>query len=471
MKNLTALEIYQLTRKAGFDSVSAVTATAIALAESGGNPTVIGDINIPSYGSSSVGLFQINYVPTQRKVPWRDPVKNLDPYTNAKNAFIISNGGQNFNPWITYKNGAYLQFMPHVTAASGVVEPKLLAVKALPEAAIRPLSLDLPESNQVLFRGKALSSSLFKQITNMTIDSSTTQITELTIEMEDPDFKILKSGLYELDTPVTYKDMKLMVSVIETGAGGGRGGVTIKCRPKVVRDLKLLRGPKLLNGSATMAGTASDYVKSECKLVGAGTFIEKSTPYQYTMAREQPKPGAYYQASDYPSAWTTLQTMAEYSKYIMFEYEGIIYFAQPTTVVAANPMVEVIWGDKDKKQAMSFPKFRRSVDTENVILGVTKPYIEVSIDLPLSRVNELKLGHGLVIRNYPYFAGTYMITGISYPLLGGGVVTVTATTAVNPFPQQADESSNGILDALLNGVSSVTLPGGSKMGNIDRSRG
>jgi lysozyme-like protein len=40
MANLSVLEIYRLARRAGFsaDNDNAVTATAIALAESGGNP-------------------------------------------------------------------------------------------------------------------------------------------------------------------------------------------------------------------------------------------------------------------------------------------------------------------------------------------------------------------------------------------------------------------------------------------------
>lgn len=111
MSNLTAAEIYAINRQAGFDPISAAFATAIALAESGGNPKAIGDENNPTPGSKSVGLFQINYSPARdSKVTYRDPVSNLDPLQNARSAFIISNGGKNFGPWTTWKNGDYKKF-------------------------------------------------------------------------------------------------------------------------------------------------------------------------------------------------------------------------------------------------------------------------------------------------------------------------------------------------------------------------
>ena len=112
MTTLTASQIYALNRQAGFDPVSAITATAIALAESNGNTAAIGDLNNPGPGAKSVGLFQINYLPSRdQSVPYRDPTANLDPLTNAKAAFIISNGGKNFSPWTKFINGGYKQFI------------------------------------------------------------------------------------------------------------------------------------------------------------------------------------------------------------------------------------------------------------------------------------------------------------------------------------------------------------------------
>jgi hypothetical protein len=62
MANLSVLEIYRLARRAGFsaDNDDAVTATAIALAESGGNPDAHNTNK--KTGDNSFGLWQINMI-------------------------------------------------------------------------------------------------------------------------------------------------------------------------------------------------------------------------------------------------------------------------------------------------------------------------------------------------------------------------------------------------------------------------
>ena len=156
MAQLTPAEIYRLSRKAGFDPLSAITATAIALAESGGVTDVIGDHNVPSAGAQSVGLFQINYVPGRdSKVLYRNPTGNLDPLTNAKNAFKISNGGKNFTPWTTFTSGKYKTsgFFNTASAAArtvdGTAAPATPATKTpRPAASHRPGRADAGQATQ-----------------------------------------------------------------------------------------------------------------------------------------------------------------------------------------------------------------------------------------------------------------------------------------------------------------------------------
>lgn len=84
---------------AGFQGNSLITATAIAMAESSGRTDVIN-------ASGAVGLWQI----LMSAHPQWTQAQLMDPYTNAKAAFQISNGGSNWSPWVTYTNGAYKQF-------------------------------------------------------------------------------------------------------------------------------------------------------------------------------------------------------------------------------------------------------------------------------------------------------------------------------------------------------------------------
>ena len=92
MAVLSAVEIYRFARLAGFSPDQAVTMTAVALAESGGNS----DAHNP-HGENSQGLWQINAAAHPNYA-----AQNLyDPLTNARAAFEVSHGGQDVSPWTT----------------------------------------------------------------------------------------------------------------------------------------------------------------------------------------------------------------------------------------------------------------------------------------------------------------------------------------------------------------------------------
>lgn len=92
MPVLSALEIYRYARLAGFSPDQAVTMTAIALAESGGNS----DAHNP-HGENSQGLWQINAAAHPDLAG-----QNLyDPLVNAKAAFEVSQDGNDVSPWTT----------------------------------------------------------------------------------------------------------------------------------------------------------------------------------------------------------------------------------------------------------------------------------------------------------------------------------------------------------------------------------
>jgi hypothetical protein len=87
MSRMSAREIYEIAREAGFSEQQAVTWTAIALAESGGDPTAVAP------ESDSRGLWQI-------RVDSPHTRGNLyDPLTNARAAYALSDHGTNPDLW------------------------------------------------------------------------------------------------------------------------------------------------------------------------------------------------------------------------------------------------------------------------------------------------------------------------------------------------------------------------------------
>jgi hypothetical protein len=129
-------ELRKLAIDAGFNQRDAETAAAIALAESGGNPT--------SHNSTppddSYGLWQINMLGSMgpARLKMFGLTKNdqlFDPKTNAKAAFkIFVAAGNRFTPWTTYTSGKYKQHLADGSAPVQAVKAANNAVTAVPDA-------------------------------------------------------------------------------------------------------------------------------------------------------------------------------------------------------------------------------------------------------------------------------------------------------------------------------------------------
>jgi lysozyme-like protein len=102
---ITDVQIANCAKAAGFSGSDLPIAIAIALAESGGNPTATHKNN---NGSTDYGLFQINSIHSDLlgQNNWSDPAANA---RMAYSIFVQSN--KTFNPWSTYKSGSYLRFL------------------------------------------------------------------------------------------------------------------------------------------------------------------------------------------------------------------------------------------------------------------------------------------------------------------------------------------------------------------------
>ena len=82
----------QIWEQEGGSPAAAFMAAEIAIAESGGNPSAISP-------TDDFGLWQINAS--------NGALATLNPFQNAKSAITLSDNGTNWNPWTTYRTGAY----------------------------------------------------------------------------------------------------------------------------------------------------------------------------------------------------------------------------------------------------------------------------------------------------------------------------------------------------------------------------
>jgi hypothetical protein len=113
--NLSAKQIAILAMGAGWSPRLAVTATAIALAESSGNPNAVNS------ASGAAGLWQI-YPGSQAL---------LDPEANARAAYNRYQS-QGWGAWSAYNSKAYLTYMPAAWAAVRSVTAQVGQVATTP---------------------------------------------------------------------------------------------------------------------------------------------------------------------------------------------------------------------------------------------------------------------------------------------------------------------------------------------------
>lgn len=110
-------QIAEFALTAGFSEEQAVTAVAIALAESAGSTAAVGDAHLRNEKwGASIGLWQIRTLNDPEKYGsrsdlMRDFSRLFDPEFNARAAFEISGRGRNWSPWTVYKTGAYEQYL------------------------------------------------------------------------------------------------------------------------------------------------------------------------------------------------------------------------------------------------------------------------------------------------------------------------------------------------------------------------
>ena len=117
MARLTAQQIAGYAQAAGFPPEELARATAVALAESGGDP---GATHSNTNGSVDYGLWQINTVHGSLL----NQGDKFNPLDNAKMALTVFRGaGNKWTPWPSYNNGSSQGFMAQATLAAAQPVP------------------------------------------------------------------------------------------------------------------------------------------------------------------------------------------------------------------------------------------------------------------------------------------------------------------------------------------------------------
>ncbi len=309
------------------------------------------------------------------------------------------------------------------------------------------------ELGRVLVRGARLQAGVQELVTAASVGWSTTEVTQMSLTVEDPGFQLWHSGLFALHTTVTYRptsfreDLRLRIAAFDLGGGSsGRGGFTIKARSEIAWLLKRRRGPLVMPGVS-----ASGFIIAEARAVSA-RVVAQPTITRAQIARDVPESGSDARGADAPSSWTTFSRLADEEGFLIYEFAGTVYFGKPSWLMAnLGGGLNVGWATPNEDwNAMKCPSISLSDDAET-------PVSISGIEVRPHRIIETAPGRRLIFHGIHHFVGTYLTTSLTLPMMGTGNLQLACETPFDAPPQPP----SGQLGQTASTVSTAAaVPGG-----------
>lgn len=392
MATLSAAQVAQLVKQAGFPESVWPQMVGIAKAESGFRTDAIGGPN--TNGTYDRGLFQINDV---HKLDQQRLVNDATYNTQMAKRIWDSQG---LRAWSTYTSGAWRKYegearqgIAQAASATGsVVTPGNDPAAAggqqgvtyggpgpqLTNAGVgAPLAANGPHENG-LGVVKLLGAELEGDIGSLVIgepkwSASITSVPNLALECVDEDYALLARGLWRGGSRVQWSDLDLRIDQITMSTGTvGTGQAALSCVDDIVYALMNLKGPRTANGLS-----AVEWIAQELSDVGIDPnkyLLGEAVPTQSAIARDvQDQSGQAGQGQD-ASAWTTIVRLAkELGKHVFISGRRLVFgsaaFAMQWT--AEGPLKLGYHIPNDSERWITYPTVtRQSVSNRNEVLTV-----------------------------------------------------------------------------------------------------
>lgn len=318
--------------------------------------------------------------------------------------------------------------MPEKTKKHDKIKPRKVKFQYPAEA----INTDDPFDRLIYF-GRKFSIDEKEALISCDISMSIDQVSQLTFLMSDPDFTHSKKGIYEPGIMVKFEDLLLDAATIEMGSAGGQPALTVRCRPRAVRQLKKRTGHRVMKNVS-----ASEFIDAECGAIGARCVTEP-TSKRKQVARDTKREGRDAEA---PSSWTTFQRLASEEGFYVFEAGNVIYFGKPTWFMDRfkDDVLKVNWNKDDATTPINVPRCTRNEDT--VDGGTT-----IEVDMFGTYGRKFRPGRVLELDGVPGFNRKYLIFSVDYSLLQPDIVHVQAGTPIDPEKPKVAKGGDGGGDA------------------------
>lgn len=314
-------------------------------------------------------------------------------------------------------------------------------------------------------------------ILSSNVEYTSEMASQLSFDVIDFDLSMYNRGYFDVGRDVVYTtetalDFDSFISDDDTGfntdkkfvniifeianvtVGEGPGNsplVQVKCYSKAVQQMKRDRNPSKIPGNGT------DFVKNAARRYGLRCFAEKTNK-----AKKINKATGDRQAE---SLWDVLSSLADEAKFLLFESDGVLFFASEKFLLNRWGTQKSIVPTNQKKKGSAANKVQRFVPIVNrnfradvfqfgpsdfEVYG--RPSITKSANDPrdadgtlnLARHNAIRLRPGMTIRlfnfsnrdGYPDLDGSYLINQVSFSNSSPDPVSISFK---KPEPEKAKD--------------------------------
>lgn len=455
---LSAGQIADYARLAGFQGEGLRIAVAVAMGESGGRTNAVGDVTIQdAKWGPSIGLWQIRSIKAEKgKGSNRDELANYDPLHNAKAAYQISGGGANFKPWSVYTNGAYKKFLDGAGTAATSSESRGGSAGSstrfagdvnYPVPPPSALSIEPGEPidpSQLTILGHRIAE-ITGGYTSASIDMSSNQISQLTITYCDPELKIWNASARGLGTEAQLGDWKL--DIAGASSPGYQNGVWYTTLTFWLRGLYRLRKER---GQTRNEMSAGEWIAAEANRFGIKVVnFEAKGVKRQTIGPDMDESsvsldGSTPKVKDPETIWATMSRLAKEDGCWLFSWPEYLVYGKPTILARALPFLDCGFnGSVNSDRSLDWINLAPDLSAD--VNSAAVPSKVARVTLPRWRGERCRPGMALRFPGMKSFEeGNYIASSVRWEISADyDDVEVSIEVPVDPEPQLEDDSGLG----------------------------
>jgi len=309
----------------------------------------------------------------------------------------------------------------------------------------------------IVARGAPLYADVAGAVLSATLDLSATEVSQLSLTLDDRRLEVLGRGLFTAGTLTTagsqldYAGFKMECRAVELSPSGT---LTVTARSLGVCKLRRARG-------ALVRRSLSPTTFAGIEAHAAGLkFVGQPSPKRSSIIRTT----ATADGGEAETSWDTLQRLAKELGFLCFEAGGILYFGTPTWFVGRTSAASLTVGISSSThqpvddRVLSRPSLRTSGDDARRVATLD---VDVTYELGAT----LLPGHRLDLSGVPGFSARYMIDKVTLDLASDAPASVSASTPVNPTPEPPEVPGAGTVKTPKAGTYAGTKFTSAQLGN------